>query len=186
MKDHELKRAMETIELSPELYDKILEERRPRPHQGLKISMIFAILIFAVGCGSFIWLARYRVEYQRFTVDLVESVAFACEHDCLKATVDGKVLKVSEENAHKMCTYILFAKSGRPQRRPPEGEVILLEFGDGTTLELAEVEFKNKKNLFLWYTDAQGDTYGYTTVKISLNTIRTTFLLDRENIPWKE
>lgn len=186
MKGKELKRAIETIELAPELYDRILEPRKPRPHQGLKISMVFVILIFLIGCGSLIWLAQYRVNYQHYTIDLVESVSYACKNDCLKATVDGEELKISEDNAHKLFTYILFATAGRPRYTPPEGDVILLEFGEGATLQLSEVIFKEKKNLFLWYTDSKGETYGYITNKISFSTIRVTYLLDKDNVPWQD
>ena len=186
MKSQELKSAMERIELSPELYDSILERRKPRPHQGLKVSMVFVVLIFLFGCGSFIWLANYRVAYQNFSVDFAKSVAYACENDGVKATVDGQTLRLSEENAHKVCTYILFAKSGMPESEPPVEDAIRLEFGNGASLDLWEkTEKDGDKRLMLWYTDTEGGTYGYSTSKISFSTIRVTYLLDKDNKPMK-
>lgn len=181
MKERELKQAVETIVPSPEMYERILEKRKYRPHQGMKISVIFVVLTFLFGIGTVVSLVNYRVRYQQYTVDLAQSISTACEENTMRAHTDQEIREITEENAHKIGSYLLLAKSGWPEREKPEEEGILIELGNGATIELWEVPYKeNGKKIFLWYTYGDGRTYGYSSAKINLGTLRT-FLLDKDN-----
>ena len=181
MKSGELKHALETIVLTPEMYDRILKKKKPRPHQGLKISVVLVTLVFLFGVGTVVSLVNYRVQYQQYSVDFAKSISSACEASSMRVFIDGEVRSIAEDNAHKIGSYILFAKSGWPEREKPVEEGVLIEFGNGSTMEMWAVPYKDsRKKTILWYTYSDGRTYGYSSVRISLGTLRT-FLLDKDN-----
>ena len=173
------------------MYKQVRSRKRAGRNAPLGIAVAACVLIFAVVLGGFLWGLHYQMCYRQFVGDLSNSTVYAYERQSLQAQVDGELLRVSGENMYGIYRYIISAGAGRVTRTLPEAEGVLLDYGDGSTLELWDVDSEGyapvrERSLLLCYTDTQGSAYIYATDKLTLETIMVRYLSSRDNEPWTE
>lgn len=140
------------------------------------VLVVLAVAVLVVGG----WYIGYGRRFMNFVSNLSSSTTYAYENDSLTASVDGRQYKVSADNMYGIYSYISFNRSGRESGKIPEGEPVVLEYGDGSVLKLWDLPEEKRANghcLFLYYTDADGKVYSYISYKTTLDTIVTRYLM---------
>lgn len=169
------------------LYDKIRPQVNRR-HWKLPMLVGICVCTLTVVMALGVWAVKYHNDYMDFVAKLSESTNYAYKHNCLQAEIDGKLLRISGENAYHIYTYITVYGSGRTERRVlDEADSVLLNYGNGMTLRLWELpkEEEKKSRLYLLFEDAAGDQYSYSTDEVSLDSIKVRYLTLRDNEYWE-
>lgn len=159
------------------LYANVRLEHRTRRDAQIWVLSVAMGVFFAVMFASVVWFLGYHGRFSRFVGNLSASTTYAYNNDSLTATVEGRSFRVSDENMYGIFGYISMSKSGRESRNVPEGEAVVLDYGDGTVLELRDVLAEDGRHyLFLQYTDLSGDIYSYINYKATLDTVVVRYL----------
>ncbi len=138
--------------------------------------LVLAAVVLIVGG----WVVGYNRRFKVFVKNLSNSTTYAYENESLIAEMDGRHYKISADNMYGIYSYITFNKSGKESRSIPEEEPIVLSYGDGSVLKLwdqPDAQRANGYSLFLQYTDTDGRDYSYINYKMTLETIRTRYLM---------
>ncbi len=112
----------------------------------------------------------------RFVGDLSDSTTYAYQHDCLRAELDGQSVQVSGDELYQIYAVISNAGPGRLGWAPEEAPAALLDYGDGSYMQLWSVKLDNSSTsreygLFLRYVDQEGRAYAYATDQLSLGEV---------------
>lgn len=159
------------------LYANVRLEHRTKRDTRIWVLTAAMGILFAVVIASVVWFLGYHGRFSRFVGNLSASTTYAYNNDSLTATVEGRSFKVSDENMYGIFGYLSMSKSGRESRNVPEGEAVVLDYGDGTILELRDVLAEGGRHyLFLQYTDLNGDIYSYINYKATLDTVVVRYL----------
>ena len=103
-------------------------------------------------------MVRMTYRFQEFKQDLAESMAFAEEQGTLE-----------HDDADRFFKLIVSAGMGKPQKTLPDDDGARYEFGDGSILELWEVDIDgNPENpgTLIRFTRADGNVFCYDTDQI--------------------
>lgn len=161
------------------LYEKIKRDNKKEKDTRLWAMVGILIAVVAVVIVSVVWFLGYHGRFTRFVGNLSGSTAYAHKNDCLIAEVKGRKFKISEENMYGIYAYLSLNKSGRESKKPPEGEAVTLDYGNGCLLRLWDMpmgEGDNRHNLFIQFTDRKGDVYSYISYKTTLDTVVARYL----------
>lgn len=158
------------------MYERIKAYRRPRGNGPLWLGLLACLLIIAVVIGLIAWAYWYQMRFRAFVRDLSDSTVYAYEHDCLRAEVDGQSVQVSAEYAYAIYADISTAGPGRIDTAPDEAPAAVLDYGDGSRMEVWSVKLVNSSTdleygLFVRYTDREGGTYAYDTDQLPLEAV---------------
>ena len=163
-----------------DLYDNIRKDAKTGRDMPLTIIVttliVGAVVLLVVGG----WYIGYGRRFMKFVSNLSNSTTYAYENESLTAGIDGRQYRVSADNMYGIYSYITFNRTGRESSEIPEGEPVVLEYGDGSVLMLwdqPEEKTAGGHCLFLHYTDVDGKVYSYISYKTTLDTIVTRYLL---------
>lgn len=164
----------------PDLYDKIEKNVKEKKDTKFMVFIVSFIIFLAIILISFSWVLSYKVRYSNFINKLTESIAYVNNNDSLKVYTDDKILKLSEDNFRGFNTYFTMSGSGKENKKIPEGDPIIFDYGDGSLLKLWDVpadKYSKRNGVFVQYTDIGGKIYSFTSYKITYETIVTRYLL---------
>lgn len=163
------------------MYDHVRPGRRK--HEAvLPVMVVVCVLLMAAVVGLFLWSLRYHQKYQKYVGALSAGTQYAYYHEGLGVQMDGETSVIVGENIYKIYSYITVGGAGRVKSEYPEEEPrIRLDYGDGSSLRLWEVDSEGyrpmrDRSVFLLYENAAGETYAYQTPRLSLETIKVNFL----------
>lgn len=127
------------------LYDAVERHKSARRARSgsLKLPVLIALVLLAVAAYPIVSTVRAEHRYQYYTGSLTESVLYAGEHASMTTTLDGVSEPADEATVQQLYSLLIAAGKGTERKTVPEGEGLLVTFGDGSTLEA-------------WYTDVRG------------------------------
>lgn len=167
------------------LYSRITRKSSKAAYDIPLISTItFLSLLSAALIISVIYLMGCNRRFIAFVSDLSGSTFYAYRHESLIAKADGNFYKVSGKNIYGIYSYIALSKSGRESRKIPEGEPVVLDYGDGSILQLWDLPDNQEENrhiLFIRYTDPKGKSFSYINYKMTLENILIRYLVYSNN-----
>lgn len=140
----------------------------------IAIVLVFCLVIAMVAFA--VWFLGYQRRFSDFVGKLSDSTTYAYNNDSLTAKIDGKSIKVSEENMYGIFAYLSLNKSGKESRRRPEGEPVELDYGNGAILKLWNMSVDGNNYLFVQYIDKDGYIYSYISYKATLDTVVVRYL----------
>ena len=158
----------------------------------------FVILLVCIGAAvaavavSAVWFGGARPRFYKFVGGLSNATIYAYEHDSLHASVQGRELRVSGENAYGIYNYLSALGPDTEKRSEPKIQAdVLLDYGDGSLLRVWEVYLGNDNGFERYGTlfsfqGSDGSRYIYRSSRIRLGNILTRFLGDEGNEPWAE
>ncbi len=162
------------------LYDRVKRDQKTKKDVGVYLPLALAAGFLIVAVIFVAWFIGYQKRLSKFIANLSNSTTYAYANDSLIAEVNGKTYRVSEENMYGIFSYLSLNKSGRESGKAPEGEPVVLDYGDGTTLRLWEMPekegAKGHHDMFIQYTDAGGNTYSFISYKTTLETVVVQYL----------
>ncbi len=161
-------------------YGKIKEN--PRTFYDIPlITIITSLLLVSITLFlSVIYLMGCNRRFLAFISDLSNSTTYAYEHESLIADVDNRLYKISDKNMYGIFAYIAFSKSGRESGKLPEGNPVILDYGDGSVLKLWDLPDDQSVSghiLFLSYTDPEGKDFSYINYKMTMETMMIRYLI---------
>lgn len=162
------------------LYENLKKDAKTERDMSMTV-IVAGLLLLAVVVGTAaFWYMGHNRRFMVFVSNLSNSTAYAYENESLTAEVDGRLYKISPDNMYGIYSYIALNKSGKESRNIPEGEPVVLAYGDGSVLQLwnqPDDQRAGGYSLFLHYTDVDGKTYSYINYKANLETIVTRYLM---------
>ena len=142
---------------------------------SLVLAVTLAVLI------PLLWSVHYQLRFRHFVQGLSESTLAAYRAECLTAERDGELSPVSGGCGYQIYHLAAGLTPGRWGKPPEEPAPVVLDYGDGSTLSFWEVPLRNKASatgLFLWYTDPEGKSDGFSSALLHLDGIQR--LLDQD------
>lgn len=162
------------------LYENLKKDTKTE--RDVSMTVIVAVLLLlavVLGTAAF-WYLGHNRRFMVFVSNLSNSTAYAYENESLTAEIDGRLYTISPDNMYGIYSYIALNKAGKESRNIPEGEPVVLAYGDGSVLQLWN-QLDDRRaggySLFLQYTDTDGKTYSYINYKADLETIKTRYLM---------
>ena len=148
------------------LYDSV-DRGKPKPKR-LTGPIALCCALFLLFGGLTYWACHYQFRFHAFISDLTDSTRDARSTETFRVTVNGSEADVSIDDLSDLLYLIDKAGAGRTAAAPEEMPYAVIDYGDGSTLEIWKVELVNPSNdwtegPFFRYTDAKGKSYGYDT-----------------------
>lgn len=162
------------------MYDKIKENKIEKKDTKFIGIIIVVIMVSFFVIGMFAWSFGYRYRFSHFLEKFSECTSYAGKEDSLIAEMDGKRLKVTNDNMQGIFNYITLNGPGKETNKIPEEEPIALDYGNGAVIKIWNVppdKYSQGNGLFLQYEDMDGNSYSYINYKTNLETIITRYLL---------
>lgn len=162
------------------MYDKINKNKIRKKDTKFTLIVIFIIMIALIIIGSFAWSFGFRYRYSHFLSKFSECTSYASKEESLIAEMDGKLLRVTNDNMQGIFNYITINGYGKENKELPEEEPIVLDYGNGAVIKLWSIppdKYSQSSGLFIQYEDTYGDSYSYINYKMTLETIITRYLL---------
>lgn len=134
-------------------YDSITKKNTKPPFDIPLTAIITLLPLSALAMLiSVIFLMNCNRRFLAFVSDLSNSTTYAYQHESLTAMADGCSYKISGKNMYGIYAYIAMSKSGRESKTTPDGEPVVLSYGDGSTLKLWDLPVKHPfKQIFAIY-----------------------------------
>ena len=148
------------------LYD-FVDRGKPKPKR-LTGPIALCCALFLLFGGLTYWACHHQFRFHAFISDLTDSTRDARSTETFRVTVNGSETDVSIDDLSDLLYLIDKAGAGRTAAAPEEMPYAVIDYGDGSTLEIWKVELVNPSNdwtegPFFRYTDAKGKSYGYDT-----------------------
>ena len=148
------------------LYDSV-DRGKPKPKR-LTGPIALCCALFLLFGGLTYWACHHQFRFHAFISDLTDSTRDARSTETFRVTVNGSEADVSIDDLSDLLYLIDKAGAGRTAAAPEEMPYAVIDYGDGSTLEIWKVELVNPSNdwtegPFFRYTDAKGKSYGYDT-----------------------
>ncbi|MCM1241248.1 MAG: hypothetical protein NC314_00270 [Roseburia sp.] len=162
------------------LYDKVIKDGKQKQDTRFNTVLMIFIILFVVIFVSFSWILSYKIRYSSFVNKLTGSITYVNHNDSLKVYMDGKTLKLSEDNFTGFNTYLTMSGSGKESKKVPVEEPIIFDYGNGSSLRLWDIpadKYSKRNGVFIQYTDMQGKNYSFISYKITYDTVVTRYLL---------
>ena len=172
-----------------DLYEKVRKEPAGKRRKlSLPLLITGAVLVLAL---MGLVIVRPIYEHRRFMGflgALSESTVYAASHDSLRCEREGQPpLRITPENTYAVYNKILATGRGSRSRDIPQEPGILLDYGNGATLELWRRTFTGKgrtEGVFVRYTDPSGGVYAYHTNRASFSNMAGV-LTQQDNPLWE-
>lgn len=156
------------------MYEQINKRgRRKRDYQiwvGLVISvaLMLAVIIPVIIGG------RAQYHYHKLFQEMAHSSVYSRYHTGARLYVGDEKYFFSPERTSGLFTLLADGGSGKPQseKKLPDTEYVLIEFGDGATLQIWYAKVKGnyggplEDGLFISYVNPDGERMSYTTSQI--------------------
>ncbi len=157
------------------MYENVRTPTRRRDGM-LLIWILIAVFLLIALAAPVAWGAHLQLKYREFVNDLTESVLYAKGHSCLYAVSGDERTLVPDSRASRIYDIILTVGAGKPQKELPDGDGVLLDFGNGSSLhfwptEIKELDPEANEGVFISYTDPAGETYAYDTASLTYDVL---------------
>ena len=141
------------------LYDSV-DRGKPKPKR-LTGPIALCCALFLLFGGLTYWACHYQFRFHAFISDLTDSTRDARSTETFRVTVNGSETDVSIDDLSDLLYLIDKAGAGRTAAAPEEMPYAVIDYGDGSMLEIWKVELVNPSNdwtegPFFRYTDAKG------------------------------
>ncbi len=148
------------------LYDAV-DKGKPKPKRLTGPVALCCALFLLFGALTF-WACRHQLRFKSFFSELTDSTRYARHSGAFRVTVNGKQTDAVIDDLSELLACIGDAGAGRTDAAPEEAPYAVIDYGDGTTLEIWQVELVNPSNSwtegpFFRYTNAEGKPYSYDT-----------------------
>lgn len=158
-----------------------------RGNSQLIVSGIAALVLMIPVVLLILSALNYGRNLKSFVYELSVATVYATENNSLKATQDGKEIRVEHHNAFSIFAQFT-KKRAKPQRKAPEENPSLtLDYGNGATLECWEVRLEEtaarKHGVFWRFTAPDGKIWMYDSDAFSILLLKNAAALST-NEPW--
>ena len=148
------------------LYDSV-DRGKPKPKR-LTGPIALCCALFLLFGGLTYWACHHQFRFHAFISDLTDSTRDARSSETFRVTVNGSETDAEIDDLSDLLYLIDKAGAGRTGDAPVETPYAVVDYGDGTTLEIWKVELVNPSNSwtegpFFRYTDAKEKSYSYDT-----------------------
>ncbi len=170
------------------MYDKVNKNKIEKKDTRFILIIIIIMTISLIVVSLFAWSFGFRYRFSHFLQKLSECTSYAKEEDSLIVEIDGKLFRITDDNMQGIFNYITLNSYGKESKDLPEGNPIVLDYGNGAIIKLWSVpadKYTNSSGLFVQYEDADENSYSYINYKMTLDTIVTRYLL-YDNVEIKE
>lgn len=126
------------------------------------VALIVALAVpLVLSCGLIF-------RFQNYKQDLATSFSYGEEHDSMFVTLGDERTLVSDDRAKRLFSVIVDTGMGKPADVLPDEGGLLIEFGDGSTLEIWSVEITeggrvSDTGVLISYRRSDGQTFSYDT-----------------------
>ena len=156
------------------LYDSV-DRGKPKPKR-LSAPIALSCALFLLFGGLTFWACRYQLQFKAFFSELTDSTRAARHFGAFRVTVEGAETDAVIDDLSELLALIGDAGASRTGDVPTETPFAVIDYGDGTTLEIWKVELANPANSwtegpFFRYTNKKGKTYAYDTDQIRWETV---------------
>ena len=148
------------------MYEKVMPPREHRRDRMLITWIVLAAVFFTVVLIPIVGAARYQRSFQKFVLELTEDIRFARRNASAQSLGEGGIMEVSEDAMERLFSFLVDAGPGKPQKEPPDSELVTLYFGNGASIsfrytEITEETRRNDDGTYVAYTSADGREYVY-------------------------
>ena len=148
------------------LYD-FVDRGKAKPKR-LTGPIALCCVLFLLFGGLTYWACHHQFRFHAFISDLTDSTRDARSSETFRVTVNGSETDAEIDDLSDLLYLIDKAGAGRTGDAPVETPYAVVDYGDGTTLEIWKVELVNPSNSwtegpFFRYTDAKEKSYSYDT-----------------------
>lgn len=126
------------------LYDSV-DRGKPKPKR-LTGPIALCCALFLLFGGLTYWACHHQFRFHAFISDLTDSTRDARSTETFRVTVNGSETDVSIDNLSDLLYLIDKAGAGRTAAAPEEIPYAVIDYGDGSTLEIWKVELVNPSN----------------------------------------
>ena len=140
------------------LYDSV-DRGKPKP-KHLTGPIALCCALFLLFGGLTYWACHYQFRFHAFISDLTDSTCDARSTETFRVTVHGSETDVSIDDLSDLLYLIDKAGAGRTAAAPEEMPYAVIDYGDGSTLEIWKVELVNPSNDW-----TEGTCFRYTAAK---------------------
>ena len=126
------------------LYDSV-DRGKPKPKR-LTGPIALCCALFLLFGGLTYWACHYQFRFHAFISDLTDSTRDARSTETFRVTVNGSETDVSIDDLSDLLYLIDKAGAGRTAAAPEEMPYAVIDYGDGSTLEIWKVELVNPSN----------------------------------------
>ena len=159
------------------LYENVRKDQKTKKDTWVYVVMAAAVCLLVIGIAVGAWVLGYQKRFTKFISNLSNSTTYAYNNNSMTAEIDGQTIEVSAENMYGIFAYLSLNKSGRESSKPPAGDAVTLDYGNGAILKLWDMPAEEgHHDMFIHYTDAQGYTYSYISYKTTLETVVVRYL----------
>ena len=123
------------------LYDSV-DRGKPKPKR-LTGPIALCCALFLLFGGLTYWACHYQFRFHAFISDLTDSTRDARSTETFRVTVNGSETDVSIDDLSDLLYLIDKAGAGRTAAAPEEMPYAVIDYGDGSTLEIWKVELVN-------------------------------------------
>ena len=126
------------------LYD-FVDRGKPKPKR-LTGPIALCCALFLLFGGLTYWACHHQFRFHTFISDLTDSTRDARSTETFRVTVNGSETDVSIDDLSDLLYLIDKAGAGRTAAAPEEMPYAVIDYGDGSTLEIWKVELVNPSN----------------------------------------
>lgn len=166
------------------MYDVVQRKEKQEGRWSLKVAGIVAACAIVAMAGLVLWAMKYQLNYREFISHFSSSKVYAVENFCFYGEVEGAGFQGKRKTPDRLYTYIALGGIGRVGKAPEGEPEIRLDFGDGGNMFIWNVE-EGKQHCYILYQHEDGFSYGYYTSKVSVSTLKVSYLPISKNIPWE-
>jgi hypothetical protein len=153
------------------MYENIKKDAANRKDVSIWVGLIFAIAVMLAVIIPVIIGARAQHVYHTMFREMAHSAVYSRNHASAWLYVGDEKYFYPAERTSELFTFLADGGSGKPQRERdlPNTEYVLLDYGDGATLQIWYAKVKGnyggplQDGLLLSYVNPEGKRYSYTT-----------------------
>ena len=159
------------------MYETVKSSPRTQPADRTLIGgILLCAVLFAVVAAMVIWSCWYQLRFQQFVSDLSDSTVYAYQNGGLQMEAAGKQVQIEGDLVYEVYQAVAFDGAGRLAERPERAPDAVLTYGDGSLLELWDMELEGYQSdtaegVLLRYVDQSGVSYCYDTDGLRLDVL---------------
>ncbi len=150
-----------------DLFDKVNKDSKPRKDKTFYLTVLAVSLVVGLMFYSLYFFINYFDSHNDYMKELGDSFIYAENNDSFKVYVDEEEYEIDDYTASRLFSVFNRAWIGRPSRKETHDRGIFIDFGDGSTLFLAEATLKNRyfnfieetPSFYAEYTNTRKQTY---------------------------
>lgn len=150
-----------------DLYEKVARpaERPKRRKNSMWMFLLLAaaVVVIVIWVLSVYGTLSLRPRFYDFVSALSNSTVYAYENGSLRSEADGETARVTSDNAYAFYNALTVFSPSQLLRKPPSAPAdLILDYGDGSRLQLWQMEESQGYGFHLSYENAAGDRFLFT------------------------